>query len=116
MLANGGELDGVRVMSADSVAALVTPHVGLDRMGEGQRRIGLAFGYSVGVSVNENGGRRTGDFGWGGYFDTAFVVSPSTGVAAVIMAQEEPGPGTRDTTSAGAVLQNQLAGLLPAES
>jgi len=32
------------------------------------------------------------------------------------MAQEEPGPGTRDITSAGAVLQNQLAGLLPAES
>jgi CubicO group peptidase (beta-lactamase class C family) len=116
MLANGGELDGVRVMSADSVAAIVTPHVGLDRMGEDQRRIGLAFGYSVGVSVNENGGRLTGDFGWGGYFDTAFVVSPSTGVVAVIMAQEEPGAGTRDTTSAGAVLQSQLAGLVPAES
>lgn len=116
MLANGGELDGVRVMSAASVAAMVTPHVGLDRMGEGQRRIGLDFGYSVGVSVNEDGGRRTGDYGWGGYFDTAFVVSPSTGVVAVIMAQEEPGPGSRDTTSAGAVLQSQLAGLVPVES
>jgi CubicO group peptidase (beta-lactamase class C family) len=116
MLANGGELDGVRVLSQESVAAMVTPHVGLDRMGEGQRRIGLDFGYSVGVSVNEDGGRRTGDFGWGGYFDTAFVVSPSTGVVAVIMAQEEPGPGTRDTTSAGAVLESQLGGLVPAES
>lgn len=116
MLANGGELDGVRVLSQESVAAMVTPHVGLDRMGEDQRRIGLAFGYSVGVSVNEDGGRRTGDYGWGGYFDTAFVVSPATGLVAVIMAQEEPGPGTRDTTSAGAVLQSQLAGLAPAES
>ncbi len=116
MLANGGELDGVRVLSPDNVAAMVTPHVGLDRMGEDQRRIGLGFGYSVGVSVNEDGGRRTGDFGWGGYFDTAFVVSPATGVTAVIMAQEEPGPGTRDTTSAGAVLQSQLAGLVPTES
>jgi CubicO group peptidase (beta-lactamase class C family) len=116
MLANGGELDGVRVLSQESVAAMATPHVGLDRMGEDQRRIGLAFGYSVGVSVNEDGGRRTGDYGWGGYFDTAFVVSPATGLVAVIMAQEEPGPGTRDTTSAGAVLQSQLAGLVPAES
>ncbi|MCH8489792.1 MAG: beta-lactamase family protein [Oceanicaulis sp.] len=116
MLANGGELDGVQVMSEGSIAAMATPHVGLDRMGEDQRRIGLAFGYSVGVSVNESGGRRTGDLGWGGYFDTAFVVSPSTGVVAVIMAQEEPGPGTRDTTSAGAVLQSQLAGLVPVES
>lgn len=116
MLANGGELDGVRVLSQESVAAMVTPHVGLDRMGEGQRRIGLDFGYSVGVSVNEDGGRRIGDFGWGGYFDTAFVVSPSTGVVAVIMAQEEPGPGSRDTTSAGAVLESQLGGLVPAES
>lgn len=116
MLANGGELDGARVMSADSVAAMVTPHVGLDRMGEEQRRTGLAFGYSVGVAVNEDGGQRTGDYFWGGYFDTAFVVSPSTGVVAVIMAQEEPGPGSRDTISAGAVLQSQLAGLIPVES
>ncbi|MCC5995496.1 MAG: beta-lactamase family protein [Oceanicaulis sp.] len=116
MLANGGELDGVRVMSQDSVAAMVTPHVGLERMGEEQRRIGLAFGYSVGVYVNADGGRQPGDFGWGGYFDTIFAVSPSTGVVAVMMAQEEPGPGTPDTTSAGAVFANLIGDLITPES
>ncbi|KAA5805225.1 beta-lactamase family protein [Alkalicaulis satelles] len=116
MLANGGELDGVRVLSADSVAAMTTPHVGLDRMGEEQQRIGLAFGYSLGVYVNGDGGRLPGDYGWGGYFDTIFAVSPSTGLVAVMMAQEEPGPGTPDTTSAGAAFTRLIGDLVTPES
>lgn len=116
MLANGGELDGVRVLSADSVAAMAAPHVGLDRMGEEQRRIGLAFGYSLGVYVNGDGGSLPGDFGWAGYFDTIFAVSPSTGLVAVMMAQEEPGPGTSQTTSARDVFARLLGDLVTPES
>jgi CubicO group peptidase (beta-lactamase class C family) len=50
-----------------------------------------------------------GDFGWGGYFDTSFTISPSTGLVAVIMAQEQPGPGTQGTTGAGAVFRPLLS-------
>ena len=32
-----------------------------------------------------------GDYGWGGFFDTDFFVSPSTGLVAIMMTQVIPG-------------------------
>jgi len=94
-LANGGELDGTRILSEESVAAMTEIHVGADRMPEQMNAGNLGFGYSVGVVYEGEGASASGypaDFGWGGYFDTDFFVSPSTGVVALIMAQEQPSP------------------------
>ncbi|HCR67445.1 MAG TPA: hypothetical protein DIW38_13210, partial [Oceanicaulis sp.] len=60
--------------------------------------------------------RAQGDFGWSGYFDTEFFVSPSTGVVAVIMSQEQPGPTTPDTIGARAVFDQLVYGAVPSES
>jgi len=119
MLANGGELDGVRVLTENSVAAMTAPHVGLDRMPAHMAGANLGFGYSLGVTVDGPGdplGSNPGDFGWGGYFDTDFLVSPATGVTALIIAQENPGPGTADTIGAREIFRQQLLLAMPRES
>ncbi len=119
MLANGGELDGVRVLSQNSVAAMTTAHIPLDKMPPGMAGVDMAFGYAVGVMVDGPGDhpyRRVGDYGWGGYFDTNFVVSPSTGMVAVIMSQEQPGATTAQTTGARAVFDALAYSALPTES
>lgn len=119
MLANGGVLDGVRVLSAQSVEAMTRAHVPLDRMPPSMSGVDMAFGYSLGVTVDGPGSppnRRVGDYGWGGYYDTSFVVSPSTGMVAVIMAQEQPGATTSETTAARDVFEALAYGALPTES
>lgn len=96
-LANGGELEGARILSAESVAEMASVHVGADRMPDSMSAGNLGFGYSVGVVYEGQGSSASGypaDFGWGGYFDTDFFVSPSTGVVALILAQEQPSATT----------------------
>lgn len=119
MLANGGALDGVRIISADSVEAMATPHVQADRAPQGMTDMDMGYGYGVGVVYDGPGDhpwRRVGDFGWAGYFDTEFVVSPSTGMVALILAQEQPGATTAETTSARDVFDEHVYGALPRES
>ncbi len=119
MLMNGGELDGVRVLSEDSVGAMTEPHVQGDRLPPSMASVDMAFGYSLSVIYDGPGdhpARRVGDFGWGGYFDTNFVVSPSTGMVAIVMAQELPGASTGDTTSARAVFDTLAYAAIPVES
>lgn len=107
MLAGGGELDGVRLLEAETVADMVTPHVGLDRMPDAMRERNLGYGYGFGIYVADapERGARAGDFGWGGYFDTDFFISPATGLSGLILAQEEPGPTTSETIGARAVFR-----------
>lgn len=120
MLANGGELNGVQILSPDSVEAMTTVHVDADRMPtQYYDQFNLGFGYTMGVTYGDGEGqtyRRPGDYGWSGYFDTGFVVSPSTGVVGVIMAQEVPGATTGETVGARAVFDAALYQALPDES
>ncbi|MGJ3232647.1 MAG: serine hydrolase domain-containing protein [Oceanicaulis sp.] len=119
MLANGGALDGARILSEASVAAMTTPHVAADRAPQGMSDMDMGYGYALGVIYDGPGAhphRRVGDFGWAGYFDTEFVVSPSTGMVALILAQEQPGATTAETTGARAVFDELAYGALPTES
>jgi len=119
MLANDGAFEGTRIMQADSVQAMQGLHVLADRLPDAMDAQNMAFGYSLGVTYDgpgEAAHRRIGDFGWGGYFDTNFVVSPSTGLVAVIMSQELPGPTTPETIGARAVFDELIYGALPTEA
>ncbi|WP_439634577.1 serine hydrolase domain-containing protein [Glycocaulis sp.] len=96
-LANGGELEGTRILSQEGVNAMTRVHVGADRMPDNMNAGNLGFGYSLGVVYEGQGSSASGypaDFGWGGYFDTDFFVSPQTGVVALILAQEQPSATT----------------------
>ncbi len=96
-LANGGELEGVRILQPESVEQMASVHVGPDRMPSQMSDGNRGFGYSVGVMHEGPGSAAFGhpaDFGWGGYFDTDFFVSPATGVVGIILAQEQPSQTT----------------------
>lgn len=94
MLAGGGELDGARVIEAETLAMMTS-----DQLAPGQHlpdNPGMGYGYGVGVALPVDNPEQSlgvpGDYFWSGYFDTIFFVSPATGLVAVMMSQEEPGP------------------------
>jgi CubicO group peptidase (beta-lactamase class C family) len=78
MLANGGELDGVRVLGRKTVELMSTNHIG-DR--EVDIVLGPGYGFGFGVCVRKTiGGSFTpgtaGSFGWGGAAGTWFFIDP----------------------------------------
>ena len=92
MLANGGTLGTVRILSPASVALMTR-----DQVGELYGRPGLGFG--LGFEVVTDPGRagrlgEAGQYGWGGAYHTMYWVDPATGLVAVLMAQLLPASGS----------------------
>ena len=104
MLLNGGELDGARVLSADSVAAMGRNHIGAlgvpalktampDRsddfsfIADGRDKWGLGFLITADAVP---GKRSAGSLSWGGINNTYFWVDHARGVAGVILMQFLP--------------------------
>jgi CubicO group peptidase (beta-lactamase class C family) len=101
MLLNGGELDGVRLLSRKTVAWMTSNHLPPDvGYGAFTMELGLTAplpqlgqGYGLGVGVREEKGRATvpgsvGDFFWGGATGPYFWVDPEEKLVAVLMLQE----------------------------
>jgi len=93
MLLNGGELDGVRVLSRKTVEYMTTDHLGpevdLSKLNDYPNIRGYGFG--LGVAVRRSAGRggmpgSAGDFHWAGSTGTYFWVDPSEELATVFMA------------------------------
>ncbi|HEY8508399.1 MAG TPA: serine hydrolase domain-containing protein [Steroidobacteraceae bacterium] len=87
MLANGGELNGTRILGERSVEMLRSAHIPDTLPG---RRPGESFGLSVRVVTNP-AARRTmiseGSFGWSGAYGTHFWVDPKEKIVAIFMTQ-----------------------------
>jgi CubicO group peptidase (beta-lactamase class C family) len=103
MLLRGGELDGARVLKADTVALMGKNAIGdvsvpalktaLPRsadfsfIADGRDKWGLGFL----ITVDQVPGKRSpGSLSWGGINNTYFWVDPSRGIAGVIMMQYLP--------------------------
>ncbi len=94
MLANGGELDGVRILSPRSVALMGSPVIeeGLPGLtgSHPSRPPGEGFGLGVSV-VSDPVARRSlvskGSFGWSGLYGTYFWVDPAEKLVALLMVQ-----------------------------
>jgi CubicO group peptidase (beta-lactamase class C family) len=93
MLLNGGELDGVRVLSPKTIELMVSNHVGTLYQ-EGRLGFGLGFEITEHVGRSARPGS-TGEFGWSGAYHTKFWVDPQERIVAVFMSQTQPWPGTR---------------------
>ncbi|MDR2215305.1 MAG: beta-lactamase family protein [Nevskiaceae bacterium] len=95
MLANGGELDGARILSPAMVRLMGSQVIGDDLPG---RRPGEGYGLSV-RHVNDPAARRTllseGSFGWSGAYGTHFWVDPSKHLVGILMMQT-PGQNRAD--------------------
>ncbi|GAA0411573.1 serine hydrolase domain-containing protein [Leifsonia naganoensis] len=81
MLAAGGELDGVRVLSPESVLSLSASR------GTGARSSGPGLEWGLGVIVETQGDevRAKGSWGWSGAWGTHLVVDPADRSALVLM-------------------------------
>ena len=103
MFLNGGELDGVRVIKAETVALMGQNHIGavsvpalkaaLPRsadftfIDDGKDKWGLGFL----ITANQVAGKRSpGSLSWGGINNTFFWIDPTRGIGGVIMMQYLP--------------------------
>ena len=99
MMLNGGELDGVRIVSRKTielVTAIVVENADLGRI----RAPMPGFGYSLGFGVLENLAATgmpgtVGAYGWSGWGDTYFFVDPKEQLIGAFFTQVYPG-GTYD--------------------
>jgi methyl acetate hydrolase len=102
-LLNGGELDGARVLKAETVALIGQNHIGalgvpalktaLPRsadftfIADGRDKWGLGFL----ITADQVPGKRSpGSLSWGGINNTYFWIDPSRGIAGVILMQYLP--------------------------
>ncbi len=96
MLANGGVLDGQRVLSRTTVRLMTSDHLG-SRIALAPTVGGGVLGFStytfgLGFAVRPSDGiaplpGSAGDYNWGGYAGTVFWVDPKEQLAAVFMVQ-----------------------------
>ncbi len=94
MLANSGTYDGVQVLTEESVKLMTQAHVTSGVLPEEDLGdLGWGFGIAVVIDADTTPmPDRNGDFWWAGYYSTTFFVSPETGLAGIVLAQDEPGP------------------------
>jgi CubicO group peptidase (beta-lactamase class C family) len=89
MMLNGGQLNGVRLLSRKSVELMSQNHVEQKREGAGY---GLGFGvFSEPRHLTELGS--LGSYYWGGFYYTAFVIDPKENLVAIFMGQLHPSGG-----------------------
>jgi CubicO group peptidase (beta-lactamase class C family) len=95
MLANGGELNGKRILSRHTVALMTSNHLSDEvtfRPGEG---FGLGFSVLEDVGVRGNPGS-TGEFGWGGAYGSTYWVDPAEDLVVVYFTQVRPSSIVKD--------------------
>ena len=94
MLLNGGELDGVRLLSPKTIELMTMSHTS-DLKGD-QPILGPGVGFGLGFKVVTDlaASQATGSegiYGWSGIYGTNFWVDPKEKLAAVMMVQLYPG-------------------------
>jgi CubicO group peptidase (beta-lactamase class C family) len=97
MLASGGQLDGVRLLSRKTVELMVSDDIGPALARGPDYFPGPGTGWGMGVSVRTAPGLSSlpgsvGLYGWGGYAGTSFFIDPSEKLVAIMMIQS---PGQR---------------------
>jgi len=88
MMLNGGELDGVRLLSRKTVESITTSHIG-DLGIWGGSKFGLGFGIYPGPG-DSGTLNSAGSYNWGGIFNTGFGVDPREEFISIIMTQLYP--------------------------
>ncbi len=100
MLTNGGELDGIRLLSPKTVSLYSLNHASEEALScgfWGGDRYHWGYGYSLGtrvlMDVSKSGSAGSvGEFGWDGAFSTYFWVDPKESLYGLLMPQYKPDP------------------------
>ncbi len=94
MMLNGGELDGVRILSPTTVDLMTVDHTGdIDFRGD--------QGFGLGLSIVQDPGASrlpgsVGEYGWGGAYHSTYWVDPQEELVVVYMTQLIPAGGLDD--------------------
>jgi len=99
MLANGGQLDGQRLLARTTVRHMTSDHLG--EIKAAMPLLPPGYGFGLGFAVRRADGLNgapgsAGEFNWGGAGGTAFWVDPKEQLVAVLMTQAQPGPWQRE--------------------
>jgi len=89
MYLNGGELNGVRILSRTTVQSIMADQVGNLFGDNGNRHYGLAFGVLTQKGQDMGGQGSVGTFDWGGYFNTSYFADPKEKIVGVLMKQTQ---------------------------
>ncbi len=89
MILNGGELDGVRLLSPATVNLMITNHTGdMPIYIKGADAYGFGLGFSMVTDPAKSRQALTpGTFGWGGAWGTVFWIDPTEEMVSILMVQ-----------------------------
>lgn len=92
MFLNGGELDGVRLLSRKSVESMTVNQIGDARLWQDSYP---GYGFGLGFRVRLELGRSptlgsVGEYGWGGAYGTYFFIDPQEDLIGILMIQLLP--------------------------
>jgi CubicO group peptidase (beta-lactamase class C family) len=93
MLCNGGELNGVRILSRKAFEQMTVDHLGGLRITN--RTFAEGYGFGLGVAVRINNGLvgtlgTLGSFGWAGKLTTLCLVDPAEELVMLVFTQHLP--------------------------
>ncbi len=97
MLLNGGQLEGVRLLSRATVSHMASDHLGNMKIAGNLDR---GYGFGLGFAVRKETGLNAvvgsaGEYRWGGAAGTAFWIDPKEQMVVVFMTQNQPGAPRR---------------------
>jgi CubicO group peptidase (beta-lactamase class C family) len=91
MLLNGGELDGVRILSRPTIELMTSDHLGEVRDRGYLEPYGFGLGFMISPSRGISGSiLSAGSFGWGGMAHTTFWVDPEEELIGIFLVQILP--------------------------
>ena len=91
MMLNGGELEGVRILSRKTVELMTTNHTGDKGIWLAGPGYGFGQGYAIVTDLGPSGTPRSeGSYYWGGAYGTIFWVDPEEELIGILMEQIRP--------------------------
>ena len=95
MYLNGGELNGIRILSRTTIQSMMGNQIG-KLWEDTDRHYGLAFGVLTAQGQEKGGRGSEGTFDWGGYFNTQYFADPKEQTIGILLKQTQ-GPTSDDT-------------------
>ena len=95
MYLNGGELNGIRILSRTTIRTILSNQSG-SLFGESDEFFGLAFSVVTPKGEDKGENNSAGTFEWGGYFNTQYFADPKEKVIGILMKQTQ-GPDSDNT-------------------
>ena len=95
MYLNGGEVNGIRLLSRTTVNSIMSNQIG--SIWDGGKAYGLAFSVLNKKGEVAGGEGSDGTFDWGGYFNTQYFADPNEKIIGILMKQTQ-GPVEDDTS------------------